>query len=148
MKNSLAGAILFVTFCNPAPAVDSAPAGDLARFQGGWAAKAGAEQKIRVSLDVEGRRARVKIVTPQGLTLVASGELKIDEAASPRSLDWVKFSGPDGTQFPEIQAIYEFRGESLRVCNGGPNNGRPTAFADGDGALSGVVVFERPAPGK
>ncbi len=148
MKRPLVAALLFAAFHTPSPAADSATSGDLARFQGGWVARAGAERKVHVTLDVDGRRARVKIVTPQGLTLVASGEVKIDETASPRSLDWIKFSGADGTQFPEIQAIYEFRGESLRVCNGGPNNGRPTEFADGDGPLSGVVVFERPAPGK
>ena len=110
-------------------------------------AKAGPRGDIRVRLDVDGRRVRVKIVTPVGLSMAAIGELAVDDSASPRTLDWVKFRGPDGSEFPEILGIHELKGGSLRVCNGGPNNPRPTEFADGDGPLAAVVVFERPGPG-
>jgi uncharacterized protein (TIGR03067 family) len=130
------------------PSVDAAEtpmSADLARFQGRWVAKAGAERKLDVTLDVVGTRIKVKIDTPLGLTLRARGELILDETKSPRALDWVKLTGPDGTKLPEVLAIHEFRSDSIQICNGGPNNARPTAFAAGDGPLADVLSFQRPA---
>ncbi|WP_435015465.1 TIGR03067 domain-containing protein [Tundrisphaera sp. TA3] len=143
MKRSSAALLVLLSWNQLAPAVEPAPSGDLARLQGGWVANAGPNGEFRVRLDVEGRRVKVKIALPGGLSLAASGELSVDESASPRSLDWVRFSAPDGSELPEIQGIYEFKDGSLRVCNGGPNNGRPTTFTDGDGPLASVVLFER-----
>lgn len=128
----------------PVRAAENVPGGDLARFQGRWVAKAGAERKLNVTLDVEGCRIKVKVTTPQGVTLRARGELSLDETTSPRTLDWIKLTGPDGSVLPEILAIYEFHGDSFRLCNGGPNNARPKAFAAGEGPLADVLKFERP----
>ena len=146
MKRFAAFLLLFVAWTDAAPALEPAPAGDLARFQGGWVAKAGPKGDIRVRLDVEGRRVKVKIGLPGGLSLAATGELSVDESASPRSLDWGKCRAPDGSELPEVLGIYEFRDGVLRVCNGGPNNDRPTDFADGDGPLASVVLFEKASP--
>jgi uncharacterized protein (TIGR03067 family) len=125
-------------------AAETPMTGDLARFQGRWIAKAGAERKLNVTLDIAGTRIKVKIDTPQGLTIRARGELVLDETKSPRALDWVKFTGPDGAKLPEVLAIYEFRGDSIQICNGGPNNPRPSAFTAGDGPFADVLSFERP----
>src|SRR4051794_10754031 len=92
-----------------APAAKPAPAcaGDLSRLQGCWTGKAGARRELKVTLDVEGRTVRVRIATPQGLTIRAQGELRIDETTAPRTLDWVNFliAGQEES-FPEIPAIY------------------------------------------
>jgi uncharacterized protein (TIGR03067 family) len=145
MKRSIFALLLFLTVTPPVLATDPPPAGDLGRLQGHWAAKAGAERKVDVGLDVDGDRIKVKITTPQGLTLRARGKLRINEKTTPRSLDWVDLTGTDGAKLPEILAIYEFRGETLLVCNGSPNSGRPVTFVAGEGPLADVLSFTRPA---
>jgi uncharacterized protein (TIGR03067 family) len=117
--------------------------GDLARLQGRWVAKAGHRRNIVVKLEVEGRHASVEVTTPQGVKIRGKGELRLNEGTQPRGLDWVGFSGPDGQEFPEIAAIYRIEGQTFRVCNGGPNNARPSEFRPGDGLLADVHVFER-----
>src|SRR4051794_13301642 len=90
-----------------ATAADAPREGDLARLQGRWTAKAGPNRKILVTLDIEGRQARVDIATPQGLKFQVQGELRINENAVPRTLDWVHFTGLDEQDLPDIPAIYE-----------------------------------------
>ena len=127
----------------PAPAAENALTGDLAKLQGRWSAKAGAKRNLAVVLEIEGREAQVQITTPQGLKFQVRGEITVNESASPRALDWVHFNGLDDQEMPEILAIYRLDGDQFQVCNGGPNNARPTEFKPGDGALADVVVFER-----
>jgi uncharacterized protein (TIGR03067 family) len=119
-------------------------AGDLGRLQGKWTAMAGTRREIRVVMEINGREVKVAISTPQGLNIKAQGELKLDESTTPRSLDWVKFSGPDQQPFPAIAAVYKLEGETFTVCNGGFLGARPKDFKPGEGALADVVVFRRP----
>jgi uncharacterized protein (TIGR03067 family) len=121
--------------------------GDLARLQGRWVTRAGAAREIRVTLDVEGRQVTVGLVAPGGLRFQVRGEVRVDENASPRALDWVRFTGLDDQELPDIPAIYEIRGDSFKVCNGGPNNARPSEFKPGEGVLADVHIFERVRPG-
>jgi uncharacterized protein (TIGR03067 family) len=80
---------------------------------------------------------------PEGETIKVKGEIKLNEKAEPRALDWVKFNGYDDQELPEIPAIYQLQGDTFKVCNGGPNNSRPTEFKSGDGILAGLVEFKR-----
>jgi uncharacterized protein (TIGR03067 family) len=126
------------------PPRDKAPQGDLAKIQGRWQTSAGPKHDIPVVVEFRGDRVTVDLTTPQGLKIRAEGKVKLDEKARPRALDWVEFTALDGQDMPEVLAIYEFDGETLKVCNGGPNNARPTEFKAGEGALADVVVFRRP----
>jgi uncharacterized protein (TIGR03067 family) len=119
---------------------------DLARMQGRWTARAGARREVRVVLDIKGRKATATIKTPHGARLLLTGEVKLDEATSPRRLDWMKFTGADQQEFPSLLAIYTLEGDRFTVCNGGLNGMRPTEFKPGDGILAEVVVFERERP--
>jgi len=130
-----------------APSPDPDPSGDLARLQGRWTTRAGPKGNIPVVLEVAGRRASVRITTPQGLKIHAEGSIRIDESAAPKELDWVEFTAPDGQGFPEVLGIYEFDGESLRVCNGGLHDARPDAFRPGEGLIASVLVFNKEEPG-
>ncbi len=122
---------------------DASSGGDLAKFQGRWTAKAGLKGKLDVVLEVRGDHAEVHIRTPTGLTMTAEGSVKLDEGVSPKALDWVEFSAPDGQDLPTVLGIYEFDGEALRICNGSLNDDRPGAFRSGEGPLASVVVFRR-----
>ncbi len=116
---------------------------DLGRLQGRWIARAGAKREVRVVLQIQGKQVDASIRTPQGIRFQVRGELKIDETTSPRSLDWIKFSGADQQEFPDIPAIYKIDRDKFTVCNGGLGGRRPKEFAPGDGILAEVVVFER-----
>jgi uncharacterized protein (TIGR03067 family) len=132
-----------------ADAPDSpAPNGDLARLQGTWATQAGPKKNIPVTLQIKGRSVTVKIQPPIGRPIIADGELEIDETAAPKSLDWRKFTGGDDQEFPEVHAIYQIDGDALIVCNGGPNNPRPSEFRKGDGILADLMTFHRRVDGR
>jgi uncharacterized protein (TIGR03067 family) len=116
---------------------------DLGRLQGRWTARAGARREGRVLLTIQGRRVDATIKTPQGISFEVQGEVRLDETTSPRSLDWVNFSGADQQEFPQISAIYKLDRDRFTLCNGGMNGTRPKEFKPGDGALADLVVFER-----
>jgi uncharacterized protein (TIGR03067 family) len=130
----------------PARAADDSPQGDLARLQGRWTTQAGPKRNVTVVLDIQGIKARVGISTPQGLNFQVQGELRLNDRVAPRALDWVKFTGLDEQDLPDIPAIYEINGETFKVCNGGPNSARPTEFKRGESVLADVHVFERMKP--
>jgi uncharacterized protein (TIGR03067 family) len=120
------------------------PDSDLGRIQGKWTAKAGARRELRVALDIQGRRVEAVVTTKQGINLRAQGEVKIDESTSPRTVDWIKFNGPDQQELPAILGIYKFDRETFVVCTGGFNGDRPSEFKPGEGVLTEVVTFRRP----
>lgn len=143
MRRSLVAG-LFVVAVAGAPLLAGSPdAKDLDRLQGRWSARVGPRNDIRVEMTVEGRRAKVVITTPQGLTIRARGVVKIDDTCQPRALDWTGFKSSDGRSLPDIPAIYRIDERGWTVCNGGPNGTRPAEFQPGEGLLAGVVLFER-----
>ena len=120
--------------------------GDLGKLQGRWEASVGKRQEFSVILEVKGNDVSATITPKKGPKVEASGELQIDEKASPRALDWVKFSTPDGIEVPRMLSIYRLDGDKLYVRSGGFNDARPKAFeAGGEGLWSTVMVFSRPA---
>jgi uncharacterized protein (TIGR03067 family) len=119
------------------------PNSDLGRLQGRWIARAGARGEVRVVLQIDGHKVDASIDTPQGIRFRLRGELKLDESTSPRSLDWVKFSGADQQEFPDVLGIYKIQRETFTIRNGGLSGPRPKEFKSGEGVLSEVIVFER-----
>jgi uncharacterized protein (TIGR03067 family) len=144
MKPFLVHIVMTLATTASALAAEPPSEGDIARLQGRWTAKAGPQGNIQVLLEIEGERARIDIATPQGLKFQVRGELRINDRVVPRTLDWVKFTGLDEQDLPDIPAIYELDGETFKVCNGGPNSTRPKEFKQGEGILAGIVIFERP----
>lgn len=149
MSKGVAAAIWLVVLTSSAGrAADVATTGDVARLQGKWTTRAGAAGELRVTMEFDGNRVDVLVQTPQGLTIRAKGEIKLDEATSPRSVDWVGFTAGDFQTIPEIQGVYRLEGDSFVLCNGGFNGARPADFVDGDGPLAAVVTFTRVEPPK
>ena len=125
-------------------AAEAIPANsDLSKLQGRWTGQAGAKRLVNVVLDVQGRQVDVAITLPRGMKMRVHGELRIDESASPRVLDWVKFNGPDDNELPEILGIYKLENDTLTVVNGGLHGGRPREFKPGEGLLGELVTFRR-----
>jgi uncharacterized protein (TIGR03067 family) len=120
--------------------------GDLGKIQGQWEASIGKKRDFKVSLEVKGNEVSATITPRRGPKLKANGELQLDESASPRSLDWVKFSTSDGIEVPKLQSIYRLEGDRLIVRSGGFNDTRPKTFeAGGEGVWTDVLVFTRPS---
>ena len=117
--------------------------GDLVKLQGRWAAKVGTGGEFAVELTIRGRAVVASIREAGGGTLRAQGELRIDEAARPKRLDWVKLATADGQEVPDLLGIYRLEGDRLLLRNGGLHGERPSRFEDGDGVWAGVLVFER-----
>ena len=142
-RSSLVIAVLAISAMGAGPVEN----GDLGKIQGRWEASVGKKREFSVSLEVKGHEVSATISPRRGPKLKANGELQLDETASPRSLDWVKFSTPDGIEVPKLQSIYRLEGDRLIVRSGGFNDERPKAFErGGEGVWTDVLVFTRPGP--
>lgn len=141
---------LLLTAVLAVPAFGAAPEGsDLTRLQGRWEASVGRRKEISVALEIKGNDVSATIVPKLGPKVRASGELQLDEAASPRSLDWIKFSTLDGQEVPRVLSIYRLEGDRLIIRSGGFNDDRPARFEKGgEGPWTDVLVFSRPVAPK
>lgn len=128
-------------------AADDAPKGDLGKFQGKWKTMVGPEKNFAVSIVIQGNSVTVSGTIPNGEEFEVKGELKLNETAKPfKTVDWIKFAGPDGNDAPENKGIYEFvDADTIKLCNGGPGNDRPAEFKDGEGEGGGrdMILLKR-----
>jgi len=142
--------VLFLIAVLAVPSLGAGPeSGDLSRIQGRWEASIGRRKDFSVSLEIKGNDVAATITPKLGPKVRASGELQLDEAASPRSLDWVKFSTLDGQEVPRLLSIYRLEGDRLLIRSGGFNDDRPSTFEKGgEGPWTDVLVFNRAAAPK
>jgi uncharacterized protein (TIGR03067 family) len=109
------------------------PKGDLAKLQGTWTTKVGSKKDIQASMIVKDSTIEIKLTRPDNQEITLKGEMKLDEKASPKTADWVKFTGPGGQEIPAIKLIYKLEGDTWTTCSSGPDVERPTKFEGGDG---------------
>jgi len=128
-----------------APAADE-PKGDLAKIQGSWTAKIGPDKDIPITVTIKGNAVDLVGTTPNGDDFKLKGEIKLDEKASPKTLDWAKFTGPQGNEIPENLGIYKLDGDNWTVCSGGPGNERPAKFEAGEGGPPSLTTWTRVKP--
>src|SRR4051794_27951579 len=122
---------------------EPAVTGDLARLQGQWSARLG-PKRVPMTVTIKGTAASMTIATADGQEHESKGEIRIDEDARPfKTLDWVKFTKPDGEPAPENLGIYKFEGDSITICNGGPGRDRPSEFRAGVGGPPQLLVLNR-----
>ncbi len=141
-----AGACFAAVLFAAARADDAKPAkltGDLAKLQGDWKTTLGPNNDVELFLKIEGNVVSVKVKTPEDTEFDLKGEIKLDDKAKLKTIDWLKFTGPNGDAAPDNLGIYEFQGEDVHVCNGGPGNQRPTEFKTGDGGNPHEFVLKR-----
>jgi uncharacterized protein (TIGR03067 family) len=72
-----------------------------------------------------------------------TGEFLINENASPKTIDFTNFKGPNGDQAEDVKGIYEFKDATLRICTKGPGEDRPTEYLPVDENGHGTIVFTR-----
>ncbi len=141
-------AFLAVLIARPAFAADEKPLkGDLAKIQGAWTTKIGPEQNLDAVVTFRGTEVKLKLTTPDGQDFELTGEIKLDEEAKPhKTIDWAKFKTPNGDDAPDNLGIYEIVDkDTVKVCNGGPNNPRPKEMKAGDGGDPHILTLKRKA---
>jgi uncharacterized protein (TIGR03067 family) len=73
-----------------------------------------------------------------------SGTIRVDSTPSPKSID-ISWKTVQGT----ILGVYEFEGEKLRICFGGPDRPRPLRFAsEFKGGTCQIVLVKGDRTGK
>ncbi len=144
----LPAAFLAALIARPAAAADEKPLkGDLATFQGSWTTKIGPEQNLDAVVTFKGTEVKLKLTAPDGQDFEITGEIKLDEEAKPhKTIDWTKFKTPDGDDAPENLGLYEIVDkDTVKVCNGGPNNPRPKEMKAGGGGEPHILTLKRKA---
>jgi uncharacterized protein (TIGR03067 family) len=126
---------------------DKPAKGDLAKFQGTWTSSFGANNEVGLVVTFKESAAHVKFTIGDGQSIEVDGAIKLDEKAKPhKTVDWVDFKAPQGDAAPDNFGIYEFIDDNtLKVCNGGPGNERPTEFKAGDSGAPQLITLKREA---
>ena len=138
-------AVLTILVANPLRAGDDpVPEGDLARLQGQWKTTTVVGKPVTILMEIRNKAVTFTFKDDKGKQTELKGELAIDEKPTPKTVDWLQFTLPNGDNVDKNLGIYELNGDSLKVCNAGPRKPRPTEFEDGDnGAPPSLFLFER-----
>jgi uncharacterized protein (TIGR03067 family) len=115
---------------------------DLEAFAGKWKAasvetggkKAPAEELAGVFVTHEGNKVTVR----KGDKVFVQGTIELNPTKRPRAVDFTSTLGKDKGKI--FLGIYEFSGDSYRLCLAGPGRKRPTEFSSRLGAL---IVYQR-----
>ena len=137
--------LVLVTLLIAAPSLaqDKPLEGDLAQVQGTWTAKIGPNKDLPVTLKIKGNAMIVTFTTEPGAAHTVQAELKLDEAATPKAMDWVQVT-LDGQEASNILAIYEIRGDLLKLrTRRGQGDPRPSEFLPDPGEGLDQAVFTR-----
>ena len=120
-----------------------APKGDLGKLQGRWSTLAGADKNLKITILFTGAKIEATFAPQDGEERTAKGEVVVNDAATPKTIDFVNFVGPNGNEIEPNLAIYTLEADQLTVCAGGPGKERPTEFKDGDGGMHSLLIFNR-----
>jgi uncharacterized protein (TIGR03067 family) len=70
---------------------------------------------------------------------IGTGTFKLDPSAMPKTID----SSPAADPSKPILGIYEFEGETLKICNAQPGKSRPSDFEAKAGSGHTLIVWQR-----
>ncbi len=145
MRPIVALSMLALTLPAVAPAAGEAPKGDLPKLQGRWTGAFGPNKDIPFVVAIKDKALTLTLTRPDGETLEIKGEIKLDDQASPKTFDWVKFTRPDGAAIEDSLSIYKLEGDTLTLCTGAPGGTRPTEFkaAEGNERFPQLQVLKR-----
>lgn len=148
MVRRLVGSILVGACALASVAADKKPAPeDAARMQGTWKP---------VTAELAGKpfpdavlKAMTLVIADGRYTVTVGqqpdeGELKLDPARSPRTMDITGKKGPN--QGKTFLCIYELKGDTLRICYDLGGQARPTEFKTRPGTQLFLAEYKRQKP--
>ncbi len=112
---------------------DAKPATDAAKILGAWSSTLRTPDGNDLPLTVEFKDAKTVLVLikTDADEFKLEGEYKIDEKASPKTIDLLNFVSPNGDSMPDSLGVFEFKGDDeLLMRTGGPGNPRPAKVGD------------------
>ena len=130
-----------------ASAASVAPAPELAGISGEWQMVSAVRdgQVLDQEFVSSGRRVlsgNITTVTFRGKVFM-QGRTSVDASRSPKTIDYVLTHSPGKGKLQ--LGIYEFDGETLRVCMGLPGQPRPTDFTSREGADRTLTEWRKKA---
>ena len=124
--------------------ITAARADDLKAMEGTWTVekmeidgKAIEPEGIK-SLVVKITGDRYEVTTKDGTD---AGTLKLDETQTPKTMDATDTEGEDIGKV--IKAIYELKGDTLKVCYATNGGARPTELASKEGSSALLATYTR-----
>lgn len=146
----LAAALLLVSSSAVVGAQEAPIAGDLARLQGKWSTYLvyADGSKHKIVLEFKGDRVRSTLDDPPADQPTGEQRVILNENASPKTLDAVEarfVNGKPGPfleklKLPDILAIYELNGDTLKFASSPFSNKRPKAFATSSDTVYAVYT--------
>jgi uncharacterized protein (TIGR03067 family) len=107
-----------------------------------------------VSIELQGKKAglpeerKERLTFRDGTFAVVQGQeardkgtLNLDPMKKPKTMDMV--SGGEGNKGKKALAIYELKGNDLRVCVAAPGQPRPSAFTTDAGSANYITTMRR-----
>lgn len=146
MRTKLLATLLLIASPLVAQEKEAPPEGDLAKLQGQWKTLIGPEKNVPLLVTIKGKAITAVLKPPTGEDFTLHGELKLDETANPKTVDWINFKSPNGDETQSNFGLYKFEGEKWIVCNGGPGKPRPTEMKAGEDGPPNLIEFERVKP--
>jgi uncharacterized protein (TIGR03067 family) len=138
----LLAAIVLIAGATPK---DDASAQDLKRMQGEWMVVTMVKNGMKI--DDDDAQAFFRTVKDDTYTItrysktVGKGTFKIDATRRPKTIDSTP-AGP-ADQVRPLLGIYEFAGDTLKICNAPPGKDRPTDFEAKEGSEHTLTVWTR-----
>src|SRR4051812_47082544 len=112
-------AVLLMFVATSVMGAEDPPKGDLGKLQGTWKGEVGPEKNIPVTIIIEGATAKATYTNSQGEEISLKGEIKLDEKATPKTIDFVNFVLPNGEKAKDNLGLYSLEADEWTVCNGG-----------------------------
>jgi uncharacterized protein (TIGR03067 family) len=82
-----------------------------------------------------------KITVRKGDTPMVEGTIEIDPTKKPKTVDFT--STQEKTKGQVSRGIYEFDGDSYRLCLAAPGKDRPKEFSGKEGSGHALIVYKR-----
>jgi uncharacterized protein (TIGR03067 family) len=117
---------------------------DRDKLQGTWKVTAATLDGTGVGPEIEQmKKGFVLVFRGDKVTIKVEADYMLDPTKTPKQIDLSPSLGDAKEKNPTIRGIYELSGDDLKLCIGGPDADRPTAFASEKGSRRMLLALKR-----
>ncbi|MDX2036941.1 MAG: TIGR03067 domain-containing protein [Isosphaeraceae bacterium] len=110
-------------------------------FQGNWKTKL---RDLEITLSIVDDKVSAEYVDPDGNTAKLDGEIVVNAAVTPKTIDFVKFHRDADAPMPDNLGIFTVGEGEITICLGGAGNPRPTEFKNEEGGATIITLKKAP----